>query len=104
MLRKESNIILRGGMVQGFNLGFFFISQLLMSFILFTIYTATGGELSPKKIFTTVSLLFGLRVTAVVRFTLNVLFTSEARVSITRIQVGHIATVMVWPVMLVCLT
>ena len=88
MHRRESNLILCGGMVQAFNLGIFFVSQLLMTFLLFTIHTANGGDLSPKKIFTTVSLLFGLRISAVIRFTMNIIFVSEAKVAVTRLQVS----------------
>ena len=88
IFRKETNLLLRGGLVQAFNLGFFFVSQLVMTFLLFTIYTASGGELSPKKIFTTVSLLFGLRVSAVIRFTVNIIYVSEAKVAISRLQVS----------------
>ena len=86
--RKESTFLLQGGMIQGFNLGFFFISQLFMTFILLTVYTSSGGDLSPKKIFTTVSLLFGLRVTAVIRFAVNIIYMSEAKVAISRLQVS----------------
>ena len=59
-----------------------------MTFILLTVYTSNGGDLSPKKIFTTVSLLFGLRVTAVIRFAVNVIYMSEAKVAISRLQVS----------------
>ena len=79
--------LLQGGLIQGFNLGFFFVSQLFMTFILLAVYTSNGGELSPKKIFTTVSLLFGLRVTAVIRFAVNIIYMSEAKVAISRLQV-----------------
>ena len=75
--------------MQGFNLGFFFVSQLMMTFILLTVYTSTGGDLSLKKVFTTVSLLFGLRVTAVIRFAVNIIYMSEAKVALSRLQVSQ---------------
>ena len=80
--------LLQGSMIQAFNAGFFLISQLFMSFILLTVYTSNGGDLSPKKIFTTVSLLFGLRITAVIRFATNIIHMSEAKVAISRLQVS----------------
>ena len=82
--------LLQGGMIQGFNLGFFLVSQLFMIFTLLTVYTLNGGDLSPKKVFVTISLLFGLRLTAVIRFAVNITYMSEAKVAISRLQVSWI--------------
>lgn len=61
----------------------------LLMFLVFTVFTATGGELTPKKIFTTLSLLITLRITNVDYMVLNILSMSEFKVVMTRLQVGH---------------
>lgn len=76
--------LLQGGMIQGFNLGFFLVSQLFMIFTLLTVYTLNGGDLSPKKIF--------IRLTSVIRFAVNITYMSEAKVAISRLQVSWIET------------
>ena len=85
---KESRIILQGGLIQGFSLGLTFTSLTLLMFFIFTAYTANGGELTPKKVFTTLSLLIVLRLTSVYFFIENVLAMTEGRVAVVRLQVG----------------
>ena len=59
----------------------------IVIYITFTIYTATGGELSAKKVFTTISLLINIRLTTVHFFIQNILGIVEARVASVRLQV-----------------
>ena len=89
--RMESKIILHGGMVRASSLGFTFVSLTLLMFLLFSTYTATGGELTPKKVFTSLSLLIFLRLTTVHFFIQNVLAMTEGRVAVVRLQVCKLA-------------
>ena len=85
---KESRIIFHGGMVRGSSLGFTIVSLTLLMFLLFSVFAATGGELTPKRVFTTLSLLIVLRLTTVHFFVQNVLAMTEGRVAVVRLQVG----------------
>ena len=59
-----------------------------MAFILFSVYTASGGVLTPKRVFTVLSLLIVLRLTSVHFMVQNALSTSEGLVAISRIGVS----------------
>ena len=86
--RSEFWILLKGSMIRAFNLGYFSFSLPLLLFVVFSVYTSTGGELTPKGVFTVLSFLTGLRLTGfhyAVKFTLT---ASEANVALKRIQVG----------------
>lgn len=85
--RYESLLILKGGMVRASNLAFVMMSASLMAFVVFCVYTATGGDLTPKKVFTTLSLIYVLRLISVHHLILNVVGFSEAHVAVTRINV-----------------
>jgi hypothetical protein len=63
------------------------VSLTLLMFLLFSVFTAIGGELTPKRVFTTLSLLIVLRLTTVEFFILNVLAMTEGRVAVVRLQV-----------------
>ncbi|XP_064396708.1 ATP-binding cassette sub-family C member 4-like [Halichondria panicea] len=84
--RKESLIILKGGLVRAFGLAFMIVSVTIMTFLVFSVYTATGGILSPKKVFTVLSLLLILRLTSVHFLVQNSLAMSEGFVAISRIN------------------
>ena len=56
-------------------------------FLVFSVFTATGGELTPKNLFTTLSLLITLRLSSVDITILNILSISDIKVAITRLQV-----------------
>ncbi len=86
--RKESLIILKGGLVRAFGLAFMIVSVTIMTFLVFSVYTATGGILSPKKVFTVLSLLLILRLTSVHFLVQNSLAMSEGFVAISRINVS----------------
>ena len=91
--RKESKIILQGGMVRASGLGYTFVSLTLLMFLVFTVYIVTGGELTPKKVFTTLSLLIVLRLTSTHFFVQNVLAVTEGRVAVVRLQVSSMLNV-----------
>jgi hypothetical protein len=85
--RKESSIILQAGFVRASGLAFTIISLSLMMFIIFTAFAATGGVLTPKKVFTTLSLLVVLRSTSIYYLVLNIPAMVEGRVATVRLQV-----------------
>ncbi|XP_064381893.1 ATP-binding cassette sub-family C member 4-like isoform X2 [Halichondria panicea] len=84
--RLESRLILKGGIVRASNLAFMMMSASLMAFVVFCVYTATGGDLTPKKVFTTLSLIYVLRLVTIHHLILNVVGFSEAHVALTRIK------------------
>ena len=57
-------------------------------FLVFSVYTSTGGELSPRKVFITLSLLIILRLVAVQWSVHNVLNVFEGWVALVRLKVG----------------
>ena len=73
------------------NLAFMIMSASLMACVVFCVYTATGGDLTPKKVFTTLSLIYVLRLVAIHYFILNVVGFTEAHVTLTRIKVLYIS-------------
>ena len=58
-------------------------------FLVFSVFTATGGELSPRKVFVTLSLLIVLRLVGVQWGVHNVLNTFEGWVALVRLQVSN---------------
>ena len=57
-------------------------------FLVFSVYTSTGGELSPRKVFITLSLIIILTLVAVYWSVHNVLNMFEGWVALVRLQVG----------------
>ena len=86
--RSEFWILLKGSMIRAFNLGYFSFSLPLILFVVFSVYTSTGGELTPKGVFTVLSFLTSVRLTGVHFVVACSLMTSEAHVALKRIQVG----------------
>ena len=86
--RKESNLILKGGIIRACGLGSVNIALTMATFLVFSVYTATGGELSPRKVFITLSLLIVLRLISVQYSVHNVLNLFEGWVALIRLQVG----------------
>lgn len=87
--RLETNTILKSSMIRAINFALFTVSLTIIMFLVFSVYTGTGGVLSPKKIFTILSLTATLRVNSIHFFVLCVLGLSEIFVAISRIQVGN---------------
>ena len=56
-------------------------------FLLFSVFATTGGELTPRNLFTTLSLLIVLRLSSVDYVVQNILSMSELQVAVTRLQV-----------------
>ena len=62
----------------------------IMMFVMFSVFTSDGGIITPKGVFTILSLLSVLRVFSVHLFILGLLLVSEAVVGLKRIQVSAI--------------
>lgn len=88
LCRKESYLVLEGGIIRAIGLGFITTSIPIVMFIVFSVYAATGGELSPRKVFITLSLVIVTRLVAVQWSVHNVLNLFEGWVAIVRLQVG----------------
>ena len=80
-------IIVKGALIQSLNLGYFSFSLPVILFVTFSVYASGGGTLTPKRVFTTLSLLSLIRVTSVHFIVQAALTLSEGRVAIQRIQV-----------------
>ena len=84
--RKEVSILLQSAVILSIRYAVFVFSIPLYMFIIFSSYTAFGGELTPRKLFVTLSLIVNLRL--VCHFVVLCLFgLSDSAVSIKRIKV-----------------
>ena len=63
-----------------------FLTHILMTFLVFTVYTSNGGELTPKRVVTTLSLLLEFK-TSLTFFSKSILLMVEGKVAIIRLQV-----------------
>ena len=81
-------MVLEGGIIRACGLGSVNIGLTTAIFLVFSVYTATGGELSPRKVFITLSLLIILRLISVQWSVHNVLNLFEGWVALVRLQVG----------------
>ena len=86
--RKESLIILQGGFIRTYNILLAYVSPALLMFLVFSSVAGTGGFLTPRRVFTTLSLILILRTSTLGFLARCVFFISEANVAFTRIQVG----------------
>ena len=88
--RKEFLIILRAGLIRAYNLAISLtFSNTLIMFIVFTAFTATGGTLTPRRVFTT--LVVPIRRSMLFLFVRGIFQLSERKVADNRIQVRHIS-------------
>ena len=87
--RLESVLILKGGiaraLTQAFNFG---IAVPFMMALTFIVYTAVGGELTPRRVFTTLSLIGFLRRSSIAFIVRCFYLVYEAKVALVRIQVS----------------
>ena len=86
--RNEFLIILRGGMIRAYNILLSYFSPTLIMFIVLTVFlTAGGGTLTPRRVFTTLSLLGFMRRTTLRFFVRSMFMISEGKVALKRIKV-----------------
>ena len=86
--RLESTLIFKGGslltLTNAFNIG---VANSFLMAITFLSYTAAGGELTPRKVFVTLSLIDVVRRTSFHYLVQCIFFISEIRVAFVRLQV-----------------
>ena len=86
--RLETILILKGGitrtLTQAFNIG---IALPLMMALTFITFAAVGGEVTPRRVFTTLSLIGFLRRSSITFIVRCFFIVYEARVALVRIQV-----------------
>ncbi len=86
--RSECFLILYAGLVRIGNIANAFNSQWVMTFLAVVGFITTGGTLTTKRVFTTISLVAQVRVSCLI-FGLRCAFLiTEASVAIKRIQVA----------------
>ena len=94
--RLESSLVLKGGIAHALAITFKFnIATTLMLFLSFVGFVATGGELTPRKVFTTLSLIEFLRRTSMSYMSRSLFFVYEVKVALVRIQVRNTETIMI---------
>ena len=81
-------IILQGGLIRAYNLTTSLtFSHVLIMFITITTFVTTGGTLTPRRVFTTLSLVGVMKDLLLFLFERGVFQFSESRVGGSRIQV-----------------
>ena len=87
--RKEVGIIFAASMFRAVNMAFFYVSLGVVNLLMFSTFTlATGSSLTPRIVFTTLSLTQSLRLTTIIFMVRCILGIQEAKVAFTRIQVS----------------
>ena len=80
-------MVLKGAAIRAFNLSYFSFSPPVIMFVTFAVHLFMGQDLTPRAVFTTLSLLSLVRLTGV-HFIVQALSTmTEARVAVHRIEV-----------------
>ena len=81
-------IIIEAFMIRAINITYFTVSLPLIMFVVFSVYVNTSDEqITPRKVFVTLSLLTFVRLTSIHFFINGTLVISEARVAWKRIRV-----------------
>ena len=87
VFRHEVWVVLQGSIIRALSLSYYSVYVPLVMFVMFSVYATGGGIISPKRVFTILSLLSVVRAFAVHFFANGVLMVSEAKVALKRIQV-----------------
>ena len=85
--RMESRLIQFAGLIRAGLYGFELVFHIIVLYVTFSVYASTGGEVTSRKVFTTLSLILLLRLTSVFFFMNAILTISEGTVAIKRLQV-----------------
>ena len=84
-------MIIKAFIIRGFYLAYLTASLPLIMFVVFSVYVNTSDEqITPRKVFVTLSLVTYLRVTSIFLFVQAFLQLSEARVAWKRIKVFYL--------------
>jgi ATP-binding cassette subfamily C (CFTR/MRP) protein 4 len=84
--QKEVGRVQKAARLRAWNEVVFFLCNSLVSLIIFCVHVAIGGTLSPRNVFTTMSLINVVQFTLTKYTALGVMGVSEVYVSIQRIQ------------------
>ena len=87
--REESKIITQGSLVYAYNYSVSFITLGILSFVVFSTHVGLGNVLTPKKVFSTLILLFFVRLFFLQLVLYCLLHISEMSVAVKRIQVSN---------------
>ena len=88
--RKESKIITQGSLLFACNFSVSLITHGILSFVVFSTYAGLGNVLTPKKVFSTLVLLFFIRLYFLHLLLYCLLHISEMSVAVKRIQVSSL--------------
>ena len=80
-------MVIKGAAIRAFNLGYFSFSLPVILFVTFTVHLFIGQDLTPRAVFTTLSLLSLVRLTGVHFIVQAFLTMTEARIATHRIEV-----------------
>ena len=82
-------IILKGSIIRAINLSYYIVALPTIMFVVFSVYASIEGtcSLTPKKVFTTLSLLTFVRLTSVNFLLKGIIQVAEAKVALKRITV-----------------
>ena len=84
--KDEVAQIERANRLKAWNEALFFASNVVISIVIFLVHVGTGGILTPRSVFTVMSLVNVLQLEMTKHLSLGVMGTSECYVSINRIQ------------------
>ena len=87
LCRTESLLVLLAALFRAFNVSFFLGSQLLLKFSVFSAFARGGGELTPRAVFTFLSLLELVVLHDCLLLARGLLVGADVFVALRRIQV-----------------
>ena len=82
----ECNKIQQANRLRALNEAIYFSSSVVMSVVIFSVHVALGGVLTPRSVFTTMTLINVIQSELMKHLSLSVMALSECHVSITRLQ------------------
>ena len=88
--RKEVKIITKASLIRALNQGLFYSVLSILNFVTFSTYTGLGNVLTPRKVFTAISLFTVMRLFFYHLIVLGALGMSEVWVSLKRIEVKFV--------------
>jgi len=93
LCRTESLLVLLAALFRAFNVSFYIGSQLLLKVSVFSVFARSGGDLTPRAVFTFLALIGPVVLTGSLFVVRGLLNGTEAMVAIRRIQVRFLCCV-----------
>ena len=90
LFRSEVWIVLKSYVIRSLNISYVSFSLPLIMFVMLSVYVSFIGDLTPRKVFVSLSLISYVRITSVHFFIMATLLLSEARVAWKRIKVCYL--------------